>query len=1349
MAQIVWVTPAGSLGVIPETKIYRNALVATDPDAGTVTYKVIAGTLPAGMQFSTTGLLTGTPYKVSENIVSRFTVRAAVGRKIADRTFSITVTGNNIPQWVTPAGSLGTFFESSYFSYQLEVEDADPGEPMIVRLASGQLPGGLTLTESGFISGYLQPAPDLNAIPGYSVTGIADKPYDFVFQTVDKNYEFTLEVTDGKTSNLRTFSIFVYSRKTLTADTTVITADETTVTADQTPDVGPFIVNNSPSDLGIFRTDNYFAYQFVGLDYNGNAIRYALTVNQGYGTPPGLELDPETGWYYGYILDQGATSVTYSFNIVPYQDGFIGDPIVCTGTVAGTNVIVCNSTAQIRTGQPIVFTGASVGGIIAAPNQIYYVNRVVNATSFSVSYSPNSGIPVQLVTTLGTMQANLVIAGSPTPYTLTLTGALNVEVNWLTDSDLGDIVNGSTSMLRIQAVNAGGRALSYRLKSGAYNLLPQGLELLPTGEISGRVSFDTFSLDQGATTFDETIQVTRNATVMGTTFDLTFTFTVNAWAPETTENIYKVRSVTVIAGGAGYSTVNLPALVFNEPIGATAIQAEVGAITVFGGAVVDVKVANPGSGYTLSNPAALTVAQGYGGFGAQFSVQMDLAGTRDVVSIDRTFTLRLIRKYDKPYQNLLIRAMPPQNDRVVLQQFLTNSEIFRPEWIYRYNDPFFGVARNVTYVHATGLLPKTLDEYVESLNLNHYRKELVLGQIKTAQARDSAGNVIYEVVYSEIVDNLVNNDGQSVGKIVNLPYSVSNGITTVTQVYPNSLYNMRDQVVNTVGLITSDVPLPLWMTSVQDNGYVLGFTPAWVIAYTEPGRSNEIAYYIANKFTGNLNQIDFEVDRYILDAVLSRNWDYTGEYISGHNPPPGPVGDLTVGPGIWTPSPPTVTTFDKYVTPPYNFIQNVDIATSLSFTDINGHTLADINALGGLDGILNQVNNSSLIFAQQQNWNPPPGNYLVWDPLLAYPQDCTVTYSIKYYIAVQDVPIGTDILNTEYWLEFDNTDAGWWIQTPFDPLVRTSPEYYPLMSQTPNGIPALWVNQIGYQINNVNYEQEPYQYTQTNIYEGSPDPLDGEPGSFDSTPYSLTTIVPGGDNINCTRTYAATDIIVCDDTGKLGVGEQIIFVAGIFGGIDSLTAVTDLYVGQNYYITDLGTTDWNVVTGLINQEFWVGQEITVAAQGTGTGVCRPIYFIQAIQGYNRFSVSRTLGGPRVQLTESTGNMVALAANQRMGIWKIHVDPISTIVTLTFERQTNPNEYVRIQRGTTYSRAELYYPTVPSPGQTRVAWAPIPIDLSTETTFDQNSLQFIEPVDMYDPGETNDKYLVFPKSNILV
>jgi hypothetical protein len=100
---------------------------------------------------------------------------------------------------------------------------------------------------------------------------------------------------------------------------------------------------------------------------------------------------------------------------------------------------------------------------------------------------------------------------------------------------------------------------------------------------------------------------------------------------------------------------------------------------------------------------------------------------------------------------------------------------------------------------------------------------------------------------------------------------------------------MRDQVIDEVGQVSR--VLPRWMLTRQANGTVLGFTPAWIIAYTEPGQSGQIAYNIQTQFASQLNLIDFRVDRYELDNFLTKNWDRQDQH--------------------WTPQPPTLTTFDQ------------------------------------------------------------------------------------------------------------------------------------------------------------------------------------------------------------------------------------------------------------------------------------------------------------------------------------------------------------------------------------------------------------------------------------------------------
>ena len=243
--------------------------------------------------------------------------------------------------------------------------------------------------------------------------------------------------------------------------------------------------------------------------------------------------------------------------------------------------------------------------------------------------------------------------------------------------------------------------------------------------------------------------------------------------------------------------------------------------------------------------------------------------------------------------------MPPNDDRALINSLLQNSDIFPTDLIYRPTDVNFGVSTRVIYNHAFGLTASTKEKYYSSLDLNHYWKNLVLGEIKVAQATDVNNNVLYEVVYSQVIDNLLNDQGQSVSKQVTLPFVVTDADgQEVSQVYPNSLTDMRDQVIDVVGQVSNI--LPTWMLSTQTNGQVLGFVPAWVIAYAKPGQGNQIAYNIQSEFGNKLNLIDFEVDRYEVDRLLTYNW----------NP-------VTKN---WIPTPPQITTFDinnHYQTPAF------------------------------------------------------------------------------------------------------------------------------------------------------------------------------------------------------------------------------------------------------------------------------------------------------------------------------------------------------------------------------------------------------------------------------------------------
>ena len=107
MATPVWTTTAGKIASINEQVAYSLQLDATNA----TTYSMIAGSLPVGMQVTSTGLLTGTPAEVAKRTLYTFVVRATAGTTITDRTFSIDVKGADTPTFTTASRTLDSYTE--------------------------------------------------------------------------------------------------------------------------------------------------------------------------------------------------------------------------------------------------------------------------------------------------------------------------------------------------------------------------------------------------------------------------------------------------------------------------------------------------------------------------------------------------------------------------------------------------------------------------------------------------------------------------------------------------------------------------------------------------------------------------------------------------------------------------------------------------------------------------------------------------------------------------------------------------------------------------------------------------------------------------------------------------------------------------------------------------------------------------------------------------------------------------------------------------------------------------------------------------------------------------------------
>ena len=393
----------------------------------------------------------------------------------------------------------------------------------------------------------------------------------------------------------------------------------------------------------------------------------------------------------------------------------------------------------------------------------------------------------------------------------------------------------------------------------------------------------------------------------------------------------------------------------------------------------------------------------------------------------------------------------------------------------------------------------------------------------------------------------------------------------------------------------------------------------------------------------------------------------------------------------WTPTG-SLTTFDYYNTTGYINLGQVECATNLAYVDINYRTLEEINANGGIDGL---------------TWIDDGGV----------------------------APFGTKV------------------------VIR-------------DGTRIIFVRQQGY----FNYPDPDNAWQQyTSLYDETPfDPvlINGAVGSFDSA-YTI----PGGYQLLCTATAGATDRITCADTTDMSVGDTIWFTGTTFGGVVNFTTNNQIYCvydipnATQFRIAEIdgtfrasisGTTLTvsTVLTGalqvgdvVLGGGIAAGTQITSFATGNG-GL--GTYTVSVSQTVSLATVTATTSPP-VNLTTATGaDMSANWGNYRMNIYEIEIQPgVSgepAVVLLNPLQQVAPNDYVTVTQGITYNTAQLYRPTAPGAGLTLINWQSLITVITVignETTFDEASMQFIAPVDMYDTSDALDKYLVFPKQNILV
>ena len=145
--------------------------------------------------------------------------------------------------------------------------------------------------------------------------------------------------------------------------------------------------------------------------------------------------------------------------------------------------------------------------------------------------------------------------------------------------------------------------------------------------------------------------------------------------------------------------------------------------------------------------------------------------------------------------------------------------------------------------------------------------------------------------------------------------------------------------------------------------------------------------------------------------------------------------------------------------------------------------------------------------------------------------------------------------------------------------------------------------------------------------------------------YYITDVI----HTTCTATQSGTNLITCADATYLNTNDVVWFTGSTFGGVDRLTASNTI---QEYYVTKMSPTTFKISLTL-------GGGFVALSTATGSMTVNTSYF----------TVSETSGGSNTTLTTASGDMVANFGNDRMSIYTITVDPVTTIVTLTPTKPT--------------------------------------------------------------------------------
>ena len=487
-------------------------------------------------------------------------------------------------------------------------------------------------------------------------------------------------------------------------------------------------------------------------------------------------------------------------------------------------------------------------------------------------------------------------------YPLLVSLSSNRRPVFETDSNLGTFRHDNNVVIKIDVVDFDPLQadLEYSIVSGA---LPSGLSIdLNTGEIAGTLptqsaveTLYTFKVRASRTPYNGVVVYEEK------------TFTMNVIGA------IDVGIAFTTAADLGTVTAGIPSLV-----SITAEAAETNRVLTYsvtsGSLPTGLSLSEQGNiigtiDYSDFDISEFTQNATTGAYTKSYTFTVTVSDQYQSAASSRQFTLTVNLPYTVEYSNLSADGFIANADRNLFYQIAQDPNINSETNIFRSEDPAFGMRQNPEMLLVSGLQHKVVKTLQEQMEQNHEPKTLYFRDVKTALAKQN-GSTVYEVVYIEMADTLVNNAGTSVSRSINLrndiykpiigpladitritaDYDIYNVTTdsglsfsisgsklryanplssdlgAFAKLYPNAVANMRGRMKD-LGQ-KEYVHLPLWMRTAQtSSGVPLGYKMAIVLAYCKPGKGAYVRRKILDKSI-DFKKIAFKIERYKINSTL-------------------------------------------------------------------------------------------------------------------------------------------------------------------------------------------------------------------------------------------------------------------------------------------------------------------------------------------------------------------------------------------------------------------------------------------------------------------------------------------------